>query len=390
MIVGLLLVVIVIIFMICPAAFHWLALRWSPLRSIGLVVPCYLLGIALGNQPWLTLSLADINAIDAIAGACVVTAIVLMLIPMELAKVQKLARNTLRALGLALVAVCIVSTLAAWTFHDALNEGWQVSGMLVAVYTGGIPNLVAVSGAVGADPERLLAISTTDVAIGGAYLLFLLLCGSRVFGWLLPTVKPQSMPTTEVDGARRDEETKTVRPIVYRATNIARALILGASIVASAVCLAMLAPVSARDPVTIVLVTAIASALSLSVRLRRLPALYATGNYLLQVFCVALGMMADISVLANMDVILFIYTASVVFGSIALHTLLCVLAGIDRDTCIITQVASIYGPPFIAPVATRLGNRAQILPGVTAGIVGLALGNYLGLLIAWCTRSLFG
>lgn len=68
----------------------------------------------------------------------------------------------------------------------------------------------------------------------------------------------------------------------------------------------------------------------------------------------------------------------------------CALFRVDRDTCVITSTPALYGPAFVAPVALRLGNRVLVAPGVTAGIVGLAAGNYLGLGLAWAVRALLG
>ncbi|GAB4522126.1 MAG: DUF819 family protein [Haliangiales bacterium] len=371
---------LVLFLLLTPAALHWLATRWQPLRQLGLVVPCYVVGILAGNQPWLTI---DSAAVETTAGACIVTAIALMLLSLELASVRHLARDTLRALILAFVSVCVIALAAAWLFRDAVAASWQVSGMLVGVYTGGIPNLAAVSRAVSADPAQLVAVSTADVAIGGGYLLFLLLFGGRLFGWLLARRAPAAMHDTTTTATTAQPKTRA-----RRALDVARALAVGALVIATAAGLAAMLPAASRDTATIILTTALASLLSLSARVRQIPATYATGDYLLMVFCVALGSLADVSTLAATDPALLLYTITVVFGSIGLHTALCALAKIDRDTCIITQVASIYGPPFVAPVATRLQNQALVLPGVTAGILGLAVGNYLGIAIAWLSRWL--
>lgn len=370
---------LVLFLLLTPAALHWLATRWPPLRQLGLVVPCYVVGILAGNQPWLTI---DSAAAETTAGACIVTAIALMLLSLEIASVRHLARDTLRALGLAFVSVCVIALAAAWLFRDAVAASWQVSGMLVGVYTGGVPNLAAVSRAVSADPAQLVAVSTADVAIGGGYLLFLLLFGGRLFGWLL-TRAPAAMHDTMTTATAAQPKARA-----RRAPDVARALAVGALVVATAAGLAAMLPAASRDTATIILATALASLLSLSERVRQIPATYATGDYLLMVFCVALGALADVSTLAATDPALLLYTVTVVFGSIGVHTALCALAKIDRDTCIITQVASIYGPPFVAPVATRLQNQALVLPGVTAGILGLAVGNYLGIAIAWLSRWL--
>jgi uncharacterized membrane protein len=53
---------------------------------------------------------------------------------------------------------------------------------------------------------------------------------------------------------------------------------------------------------------------------------------------------------------------------------------------IITSTAGIFGPAFIPPVATALGNREIIFSGIATGLVGYAVANYLGLRLAWMLR----
>jgi hypothetical protein len=71
--------------------------------------------------------------------------------------------------------------------------------------------------------------------------------------------------------------------------------------------------------------------------------------------------------------------------TIALHALF-----YPVDTAIISSTATIFGPPFIGPVAAALKNRALVGPGLTLGLAGIALGTYLGLATAYALRSLAG
>ena len=81
------------------------------------------------------------------------------------------------------------------------------------------------------------------------------------------------------------------------------------------------------------------------------------------------------------------YVATVIFLSLSLHVLLCRLTGIDRDTTVITSTAALFGPAFIGPVSVRLGNRSVFVSGLMSGLVGYAVGNYLGIFIAWQLSS---
>ncbi len=69
----------------------------------------------------------------------------------------------------------------------------------------------------------------------------------------------------------------------------------------------------------------------------------------------------------------------VVFGSVLLHYLLAILFRVDRDTLIITSTAAIFGPAFIGPVANAIGNKGIIPIGIALGLIGYAIGNFLGI-----------
>jgi uncharacterized membrane protein len=69
------------------------------------------------------------------------------------------------------------------------------------------------------------------------------------------------------------------------------------------------------------------------------------------------------------------------YGSIGLHLLLSKLFKIDRDTFLISSTAAIYGPPFVTQIATVIKNKYLLMPGILAGLLGYAIGNYIGLAV---------
>jgi uncharacterized membrane protein len=144
------------------------------------------------------------------------------------------------------------------------------------------------------------------------------------------------------------------------------------------------------EPAAVLLsLTSLAIGLSLSPKVRALAGAEDVGEYLLLVFCVAIGSLADVRQLAGHSTTLFLYVVLVMCASIALHLGLCKLANLDADTVLITSTAAIFGPAFIGPVAAAIKNRELVGPGITLGLAGLALGTYLGLLTYWALQALF-
>ena len=78
-----------------------------------------------------------------------------------------------------------------------------------------------------------------------------------------------------------------------------------------------------------------------------------------------------------------------IFGSLLLHALLCRIFKIDTDTMIITSTSAICSPPFVPVVANALKNKEIILSGLYTGIIGYAIGNYLGISFSYFLKAFF-
>jgi uncharacterized membrane protein len=124
--------------------------------------------------------------------------------------------------------------------------------------------------------------------------------------------------------------------------------------------------------------------------LRRLPRTFELGMYVVYVFCFVVGSMARADLITAIDPSVFGYLTVCVFGTMALHAGLCWLLGVDADTFVITSVAAVCSPPFVPVVAAALNNRLIVLSGLTTGIIGYAVGNYLGITVALMLRALGG
>ena len=100
--------------------------------------------------------------------------------------------------------------------------------------------------------------------------------------------------------------------------------------------------------------------------------------------------MADLRDLININWSMMFFVSFCVFGSLLLHGIFCRIFKIDTDTYIITSVSAICSPPFVPVVASALKNKEIILSGLTTGIVGYAVGNYLGISLAYIFKAMLG
>ena len=113
------------------------------------------------------------------------------------------------------------------------------------------------------------------------------------------------------------------------------------------------------------------------------------GMYLVYIFSIVVASMADFSTFDfSGGIYLLLYFIFTIFTSFLVQALLSKMFRIDADTMVISSVALINSPPFVPVVAAALKNRDVIITGLGVGIVGYAIGNYLGLLIYQLLKSL--
>ncbi len=367
---------------ITPAVAIWAADRFKPARLLGPVVLAYGAGIIVANLPGLQL---DENFGQSLAGGAVLIAIPLLLFSTEVKKWLSLAKNLLISFALACVAAVAGAAIVAWNFRSTTDEWWKIAGMLVGVYVGGTANMSAVGYALEVKQETFVVLNTADLICGGAYLFFLLSVAQRLLSKLLPAFKAEAHHEAfEHPGETLSKWTRGhVAPM-------AKSFALTVVMVAVSVGLSFLVTKSLHVGLVMLAITTLGIAASLSSTVRSWSGSFELGEYALLIFCAAMGSLADGSKVTGTSLTLFSFVAMVMVLSAVIHFALCALFRIDVDTAIISSTATIFGPPFIGPVAAALKNRALVGPGLTLGLAGIALGTYLGLGTAYALRALGG
>ena len=101
--------------------------------------------------------------------------------------------------------------------------------------------------------------------------------------------------------------------------------------------------------------------------------------YFILVFSFAVASMADLRVVFSIGFLgLFAYITYAYFGTLVLHILLSKIFNVNADDFLITTTAFVFSPPFVPVVAGALKNKDVIITGITVGIIGYVIGNYLG------------
>jgi uncharacterized membrane protein len=313
-------------------------------------------------------------------------ALPLLLFSMNIKKWFTIVGKTMLSMFVAFFAVISMVVLGYFLFRSqGIEDLWKISGMLIGVYTGGTPNLASIKLALDVDETIYVVTHTYDLLIGVLYLLFMLSVGQRFFLKFLPAFRyadPETAAKGDFDGI--DPYWGILRKKVY--VPLLKALGLAVLIFGIAGGVSLLVGESAQMAVVILLITTLGILASLIPSINRIEKSFELGMYFIIVFSLVVASMADISKFMAASPVILLYVTLAVFGSLLVQVILSRIFKIDADTLMITSTAFICSPPFVPVVAGALKNKEIIVSGLSVGIIGYAVGNYLGITIAYLLR----
>lgn len=350
----------------------------KPIQWLSPIVCCYSLGILLGN---VTGPLWDQGLARTMSEVSVLLALPLLLISVDLIGWCKCAKTTIFSFVLLIICVVFVSVVVGVFYKDHDPEVWKMAGMLAGVYVGGTANLTAIGKILGVRDEVFVMLNAVDLIWGGFYLLIIMSVGVKLLTRILPAFNHTGMDEGEMDLLNWKK-----LPLQKKILHSVLLLLLSGAIVGASVLLSKILTGEEVPGIIILGLTGLALICSFNKKIRHFEGSGEWGQYFLMVFCLAVGSLANISQLISGSVWYFIFTGLIMFGSIFLHFLFCFFFKIDRDTAIITSMAGIFGPAFVAPMSQVLKNKTILVSGVTTGLVGIAIGNFVGVAVSYMIK----
>ena len=370
-------ILVVLIMLIVPRLLMLLVKKVKGFSLLGTVFLCYVTGILL------SFVLPSTGIAMTIAELLVPLAIPLILFSCNVVVLKKLARPMLSSFGLHVIAILIFAMLGFFFFRGIIAESGEISSMLASLYIGGTPNLMAIGLSLDVADDLIVLVNSVDLIVGGVYFLLIISVFPRLFGRILPAYRSVELRAGRDDKKIVDQYMPDVQPLTKK--NI---LPLAGAVGLAAICLgisavvALLTTGSLHAAVIMLGVTTLGVVCSFNKRVRNCRGTYSTGQYLIYMFSIGIGLSFDLSMISAGSLLVVLLMVFINYGGMLLHLLLCRIFKVDVHTMLITSTAGRFGPAFIPSVSSALKNNEILLPGLACGILGYGLANYLGLLIA--------
>ena len=361
------------------------AKKWPVIEKISPMVILYVIGLVVGNVG--IIGKESTYLFENISNAAVLTSIPLMLCSCDFRKWS--AAAVIKAFLTGLVSILAVNIIGFFLFRSqALASGVsaedfaKVTAAMTGIYTGGIPNFAPVAKAVDLPNNLFLLVSGYDLVVTAVYLLVIVFLGGKIVRWFFPKteVSPTLTDDTSTDSPTETASEESTKTLKQKILNRALGIIGAIAIVSLAVGLTYLIPVKNTTALVIIVITTLSILLSFWKPVRKLEGTFDTGLYFVYVFCLAVATMVNVHELEfSKYIYILYYIAFVIFGSLVLQILLARLFKISGGMVLTSSISLINSPPFVPMVAAVLHDKSVILPGIAIGLLGYAVGNYLGI-----------
>lgn len=391
-------IVIILFYLIYPALLIYLGTRYPIVNKIGVVVLCYVGGLIIGNVNIIPDGMNDLQG--TMQGAVVLLGIPLVLFSENIVRWVKMAKTTFISLLLGLLSVVIMVILGYYLLGDKIDSlltepgdaSWKVAGLLIGVYTGGQPNLGAIGQALNVSESLYLQTIAVDLALGALLLLFLLTVAQRFFQLFMKPYKSKG-DYNEEESIEMVSEFESYQGFFKKKNfaDVLKALLIGILVLGAGFSMTFIFEGDSGDTAAVLAVTTLGLLLSLVKKINKIRNSFQLGMYFIYMFCVILASQANIVEILNPESwellgYMLAYVAMAMFGALFLHAILSWIFKVNADEFIMTSTALSNSPPFVPVIAAALKNKEVMIPGMIVGVIGYALGNYLGVAIAYLLR----
>jgi uncharacterized membrane protein len=312
-------------------------------------------------------------AYDVVWDYLVPLAIPLLLFQADLKRIVRESGPTLIAFIIGSATV-VAGTIVSLSLFDLGPYEKELAGIFTGTYIGGGLNFAAVSEATGMQGNSLLAAAyAADNVITNLHFLLILFIPGVV--WIA-----KRFPSHHMDNAT-EFDVEADGP-VHQIANLDVAGLLMA--LAAAFALAFvgksLATLAGRPEFSILVTTALALMVAtfLPNQVEKLSGYREAGNVMMFIFLASVGASADVWQLIETAPILFLFATVIVSVHLLLLFGIGMLLKLDLAELAMASAVCIGGPSSAPALASALGWRDLLIPGILAGSLGYAMGSFIG------------
>lgn len=378
-------ILLLIFYFTAPAGILFICRKTKAFHKIGPVLTLYLLGVIVANIGiFPTEAVAHDKLMkfqNSISEVLVPLALPMMLFGCNFKRFS--LGKSMGAFALGVLSVAAFVLVGYFVFQNQLGEEGAIMGAaLTGQYLGGAANLAAIKQMLGLSTENFVVLSTCNLIVSFFYLMFLMGGGVKLARIIVGGRgnKEQNVNLEEYteDNPYRDFGKKKSL-IQLGKILLASVIVMGISVYIGTIC----GGGSGISMIALILsITTLSLLLTSWKEVRSWDKSYDAGMYLIYVFCLVMATMADLSTINwSQSLYILIFQAVIIFGSLALIVLLAKLFRIDADTAVITSNTLINSPICVPMIAATMRNKDVIVTGITNGLAGYAVGNYIGFLM---------
>ena len=308
---------------------------------------------------------------DFVGGTLVPLAIPMLLFKADLRRIFKESGVVLITFSIASTAVVIGAVLGFYLL-DLGESGARVAGVYASGWIGGAVNFLAVSQAVGMTPEEFSSAMGAGSPVSNIALLLLVLIPSTP--WLVRFV-----PSRIIRDAKTVRQNETADRIV---APLMPGHIIGVFAASFAICAVsnylVVNHFGAQYGILLISVLSLALANLIPDRMAAVNGDFELGVILMYVFFAAVGAETNASAFLVTAMHFFFYGLFIILVHFIIVLAAAKVLKLDLADVIIGSGAALVGPAVTAAIATSQGWRNLVTPGILCGILGYAVGTFIG------------
>ena len=381
-------------YIIFPFIIIMLFSRYKWAKAAGTVILAYAVGIipALFGLTHFDEGSVGLSIQKNIMNIAVPIAIPLMLFNCNFKLWTKSLPKTAAALGGGLAAVLIAIVSGFFLFRNSgINDIANVSAMMTGIYTGGTMNFNALGAALHVDSTTIATVLAFEMIVTFPLIMFIVGGGYRLFRKLLPFKDEASVVETDETGGLEhgvEQYGDLLRGRVFLRSLVGLAISIGFLAIGAG--LSLLITGKLNELVIILTITTLSIIASFSPKIRNIPKTFELGMFFILVFSVVVASQFDLNSLDSGSLNIGLFLLYIIVIATLLHLLFCRIFKVSGDLYGVALVALLCSPPFVPPVVGAMGNKKVLISGIVIGLIGYAIGTYLGVALAYGLGSIAG